>query len=272
LSFDVEDWHQLVSRRVDGRVDAPTQDFADCMARILDLCDELDLKATFFVLGLVARARPDVIKQIAARGHEIASHSQDHRLVHTMTRDELVADLRDSKRMLEDMTGTEVVGFRAPEFSVQRLDSPCFAALIEAGFRYDSSVFPIPSLRYGIAGAPSAPFRLDTPAGPLVELPLATMPVASLRLPIAGGSHFRLLPTRFVTWAAAKAAHSLVFYFHPYEFTRRWLYLPGGLARNRPVAKLVALHNFANGRIERSVRALGQHLDFEPLRDLALLE
>jgi polysaccharide deacetylase family protein (PEP-CTERM system associated) len=272
LSFDIEDWHQLVAKRVDGEPGEPSRDVDDCVMRILDLCDELAVKGTFFTLGMLARHRPHLIKAIAERGHEIASHSQDHTLVHTMSKAELLADLRGSKRMLEDLAGHEVVGYRAPEFSVQRLDSPCFAALCEAGFRYDSSVFPIPSLRYGIAGAPHAPFVIETDAGPLVELPLATTQIARWRFPIAGGSHFRVLPRAFVTWAARRAdrtGDSLVFYFHPYEFTDRWLYLDGGLARNRPVAKLVALHNFASWRIARSLRALADNLALVPLRDLA---
>jgi polysaccharide deacetylase family protein (PEP-CTERM system associated) len=272
ISFDVEDWHQLGSRRVDGTVAEPSADIDDCVGRILHICDELDVKATFFVLGLLARRRPHLVRTIADRGHEIASHSLDHRLVYTMSRAELLEDLRGSKRLLEDLGGTAVVGFRAPEFSMQRLDSPCFEALVEAGFTYDSSVFPIPFLRYGIAGAPRGPFRVDTAAGSIVELPLATTVVGNWRMPIAGGSHFRVLPTTFVTWAARRAdrrSESLVFYFHPYEFSRKWLYLTGGLARNRPIAKWVALHNFATWRIERSLRAVCEHLRFAPMRDLA---
>jgi polysaccharide deacetylase family protein (PEP-CTERM system associated) len=273
LSFDVEDWHQLVAMRLDGGVPGePTPDVDTCMARILDLCDEHHTKATFFVLGLLARQRPHLVRQIAERGHEIASHSVSHRLVYGLSAADLACELRDSKRMLEDLAGHEVVGFRAPEFSVQRLDSPCFAALLEAGFRYDSSVFPVASMRYGIADAPHAPFAIATPAGPLVELPLATTGLVGRRVPIAGGSHFRILPTAFVSWASARAdraGDSLVFYFHPYEFTRRWLYLPGGWARNRPVGKMVALHNFANRRVERTLRRLCSELRLVPLRDLA---
>ncbi len=272
ISFDVEDWQQLVGMRVDGTVSEPSTDVDACMARILDLCDEYAVKATFFVLGLLARARPHLVRQIADRGHEVASHSVSHRLVHGLSPADLAAELRDSKHMLEDLAGQEVVGFRAPEFSVQRLDSPCFAALCEAGFLYDSSVFPVPSMRYGIADAPHAPFAMRTPAGTLVELPLATLGVGAWRMPIAGGSHFRLLPTPFVRWAAGRAdrhAESLVFYFHPYEFTRRWLYLPGGWARNRQVGKMIALHNFAKGRVEGSLRALCEDLRLVTLRDLA---
>ena len=272
LSFDVEDWHQLESIRVDGAPGPASPDVDACVARILELCDEADVKATFFVLGLLARERPHLVKAIAARGHEIASHSVRHRLVHALAPGELRDDLRESKRMLEDLTGAEVVGFRAPEFSVQRLDHPCFAALVEAGFQYDSSVFPVPGLRYGIPGAPHVPFRIATAAGGLVELPLATTRIARWRLPIAGGSHFRILPTPFVTWAADRAdarGEPLVFYFHPYEFATELLRLAGGWARNRPIAKHLVLHNVARGRLRRSLRALVHRLDFVPLRALA---
>jgi polysaccharide deacetylase family protein (PEP-CTERM system associated) len=272
LSFDVEDWHQLAAIRVDGAPGPVSAGVDGCVARILDLCDEAGIKATFFVLGLLARARPHLVRQIAARGHEIASHSVRHRLVHALSPGELRDDLRESKRMLEDLAGAEVVGFRAPEFSVQRLDHPCFAALAETGFRYDSSVFPVAGLRYGIPGAPHVPFRLPTAAGPLVELPLATAPIGRWRLPIAGGSHFRVLPTALVTWAADRAdarGEPLVFYFHPYELATELLRLPGGLARNRPIARHVVLHNLARGRVRRSLRALARRLEFVPLRALA---
>ena len=275
LSFDLEDWHQLARRRVDGTygtISEASPDFAECVERILEICDGLDVKATFFVLGLLARDRPHLVRSIAARGHEIGSHSLTHRLVYTMSHAELFEDLRDSKRMLEDLTGTEVVGFRAPEFSVRRLDSPCFEALLEAGFIYDSSVFPASGLRYGVADASPTRFTLQTRAGALTELPLATTPIGRWRVSIAGGSHFRVLPTSFIRWAARRADQrddSLVFYFHPYEFSRRWLYLSGGWQRNRKLVKWLALHNFAGARIERSLRALGECLQLVPLRELA---
>jgi polysaccharide deacetylase family protein (PEP-CTERM system associated) len=272
ISFDVEDWHQLVEMRLRRPMREPSAGVDTCVARILDICDELGFKATFFVLGLLARSRPKLVRAIADRGHEIASHSLNHQLVYTISSAELLEDLRGSKRMLEDIGGKEVVGFRAPEFSIRRMDSPCFEALVEAGFEYDSSVFPVPSLRYGMPDAPYVPFRVDTREGPVIELPLATTALGLRRIPIAGGSHFRLLPTSFVRWAARRADarnESLVFYFHPYEFSRSWLYPAGGFAPDRTVGKLVALHNFATWRIERSLRAVSQCLRFVPLRDMA---
>jgi hypothetical protein len=193
--------------------------------------------------------------------------------VHSVSRADLVADLRGSKHQLEDLSGAEVIGFRAPEFSVKRMDSPCFEALLEAGYTYDSSIFPVPGMRYGIAEAPPSPFMLQTSAGPLFEIPLATTPlgIGESRLPIAGGSHFRVLPTAFVRWAARRAdarARPLVFYFHPYEFTRRWLYLSGGIRANTAISNLLALHNFNTSQIERTFRQLATDLHLAPLREL----
>ena len=271
LSFDLEDWHQLVSLRLGQPPGEPWRYFDECVDRMLALCDDVGCKATFFVLGLLAERRPTLVRRIADAGHEIGSHSLSHRLVHTMSRAELVDDLRDSKQLLEDLSGTTVIGFRAPEFSVKSLDNPCFEALLEAGYRYDSSVFPVPSLRYGIPTAPVAPFALRTPAGTLHELPLATVRVGGKRLPIAGGSHFRLAPTAFVRWGARRAEAArqpLVFYFHPYEFSRRRLYMPGGFGANRPIGKWVALHNFNTKQIERTLRQLAADLTLAPLREL----
>jgi polysaccharide deacetylase family protein (PEP-CTERM system associated) len=270
LSFDVEDWHQLAELRLDGTAGPPSPIFDDCMARLLDLCDELEIKATFFVLGLVAKHRPLLVRSIAARGHEVASHSVTHKLLHQHAPAELLAELRDSRRMLEDLGGSPVVGFRAPEFSVQRLDSPIFHAIREAGFTYDSSVFPVSGIRYGIPDAPSAPFELQTAAGPLLELPLATLAVGCIRLPVAGGSSYRLLPSRLLSWAVRRAVAPQVFYFHPYEFSKQRLYLQGGWDRNRKLGKLLLLHNFATPRIERSLRALRRSVSFVPLRKLAV--
>ena len=143
LSFDLEDWHQLVNMRLGRTPDEPWRHFDECVDHLLEVCDELGCKATFFVLGLLARSRPHLIRRLADEGHEIASHSLSHRLVYSMSPGEMFADVRDSKHMLEDLSGSEVTGFRAPEFSMRRLDSPCFTALREAGYTYDSSVFPV---------------------------------------------------------------------------------------------------------------------------------
>jgi len=271
LSFDLEDWCQLVSKRVDGVASEPSRDIDACVDAILALCDDTHVKATFFVVGLLARSRPDLVRRVAAAGHEIASHSLEHQLLPSLSHGALVDDLRASKALLEDLSGQEVIGFRAPEFTVERLDHPCFAVLRELGFRYDSSVFPIGGLRYGIANAPRTRFQLDTSAGPLVEFPLATTTLGPWSVPIAGGSHFRVLPRALITWSARRAdrrGESLVFYFHPYEFSRRFQHLPGGFARNRSIARHVVLHNFATRRIERTLRALLDQLRLVPLREL----
>lgn len=271
LSFDLEDWRQLAGIRVDGVVAEPSRDVEVCLERILDLCDEAHVKATFFVVGLLAKSRPHLVRKVSDRGHEVASHSLNHRLLPRLSRDELVEDLRASKALLEDLSGHEVVGFRAPEFTVERLDHPCFAVMRELGFRYDSSVFPVPGLRYGIADAPRTRFELATSAGPLVELPLATANVGGSRFPIAGGSHFRVLPRAVIAWAARRAdvrREAMVFYFHPYEFSQRFQFLPGGLRRNWSIARHVLLHNFATYRIEKTLRGLLAELELGPLRDL----
>jgi polysaccharide deacetylase family protein (PEP-CTERM system associated) len=270
VSFDVEDWHQLQEIRISGRLTDVHASVEGCIERILALCDEAGIKATFFVLGLLARSRPEIVRSIAARGHEIASHSSRHQLVDRMTPEAFVADLLDSKALLEDLSGAPVVGYRAPEFSMKRLDQPAFTALRRAGFLYDSSVFPVPVLRYGIPEAPTGRFTVPTEAGDLVELPLATTTIGTWRLPIAGGSHWRVLPTSFVTWAARRAEQTMVFYFHPYEFSTSLLYLEGAGLRNRHIWKHLILHNLRTSRVEKTLRALLGQFKFAPLRELAV--
>jgi polysaccharide deacetylase family protein (PEP-CTERM system associated) len=274
LTVDLEDWHQLLRRRVTGDTTPPTRHVVADTQRLLDVLDAATARATFFVVGMVADAYPELVREVAARGHEIGSHSYDHRLIHQLDAARFRADVDRSRKQLQDLTGQPVLGFRAPEFSVGHLGHWCFAVLAEAGFAFDSSVFPIPSARYGIPGAPRTPFPIETPAGTLWEFPLATGEVAGRRVPIAGGSYFRVLPGAVLYRALASndaAGHSSVLYFHPYEFHRGWLYLSGLAWRQRvdPAhLRFALLHNLATGAVARRLVALLREFSFAPLGDL----
>lgn len=272
LTFDLESWHQLVRRRVTGETRAADESVVTMTHRFLDVCDETNTRATFFVVGMLAERHPELVREIAARGHEIASHSYDHRLVSALTRTELRADLERSKKQLEDLTGTPVIGFRAPEFSVQSTDHFCFEVLAGLGFQYDSSVFPVHGARYGIPSASRRPFVIDTPAGVIREYPLATLKVGQVQLPIAGGSYFRLIPGPLLRHALGRAEHdgcTAVLYFHPYEFSEDWLYVSGlRLKQSLSIAKSLALHNFRTGKVRERLVTMLRSFSFAPLGEL----
>jgi polysaccharide deacetylase family protein (PEP-CTERM system associated) len=279
LTIDLEDWHQLMHRRLTGEVIAPTDGVVGMTSRVLDILDEAQVRATFFVVGNVADTYPRLVREVSARGHEIGSHSYSHERIPRMERREFKRDVARSVVKLQDLTGQPVLGFRAPEFSVGHLRHWCFEVLCELGFEYDSSVFPASWLRYGIPDAPTRPFWIDTPSGRLKEFPLATRDLGRFRLPIAGGSYLRLLPPGVLRSALREMeaeGRSAVFYMHPYEFHPGWLaphrqtWRTGMGGRDLAFAmSRILLHNFRSGAAPEQVKPLLAEFSFGPIRNLA---
>lgn len=188
--------------------------------RLLDELARHDARATFFVLGWVAARRPDVVREIAAAGHEIASHGWDHRRVTTQTPDEFRNSARSSKAVLEDLSGRAVLGFRAPSFSIVPGREWALDVLVEEGYRYDSSLFPVRRPGYGYPNGDRDPHWLARPAGRLAEIPPATLCRFGLTLPAGGGAYFRLLPYSLVRAALGDCEGRRqpgTFYIHPWE-------------------------------------------------------
>ena len=187
---------------------------------LLDLLARHDARGTFFVLGCVAERHPDVVRAIARAGHEVASHGWDHRRVTQQSPDEFRASVRRTKTALEALTGAPVIGFRAPSFSIVAGREWALDILVEEGHRYDSSLFPVRRPGYGYAAGLREPHWLDRGAGRLAEIPPATLRIAGLNLPAAGGAYFRLFPYALVH-AALKSCerHGVpgTFYIHPWE-------------------------------------------------------
>lgn len=187
---------------------------------ILDLLAEQHVLGTFFVLGWVARHRPDIVKAIAAAGHEVASHGWGHERVTTLSKMEFRKSVRDSKSDLEQLIGCEVLGYRAPSFSIVHGGEWALDILVEEGYRYDSSLYPVRRPGYGFAGGARDPYQLQRLAGPLHEIPPATLAVGPLVLPAGGGAYFRILPYQLVRSALRAAAGrgaAATFYIHPWE-------------------------------------------------------
>jgi polysaccharide deacetylase family protein (PEP-CTERM system associated) len=278
LTVDLEDWHQLFHRRLTGEEIRPTGAVVGGTRRLLDVLDEAGARATFFVLGNVAETYPELVREVVERGHEVGSHTNSHELISRMERGRFKADVERSLDNLRNLTDRPVLGFRAPEFSVGHLRHWCFEVLAEAGFGYDSSVFPIPRARYGIPEAPLQPFTIETPSGPIREYPLATWDAGTTRLPVAGGSYFRLLPGGLLDRALDDIdadARPAVLYLHPYEFYPGWL-SPSRAAWRRSLRannlmftlSRIILHNFRTGAIARRLQLLLERFEFAPLGNI----
>jgi polysaccharide deacetylase family protein (PEP-CTERM system associated) len=201
-------WPQLTSRVV-----ANTD-------RLLDLFAEHSVQATFFVLGWVAERHPDLVRRIAQGGHELASHSYWHRLVYDLTPAELRDDLRRARDVIESAAGVRVRGFRAPSFSIVERSLWALDVLVDEGYAYDASIFPVRHDVYGIPTAPPIPHVIDRAGGRILELPSTAARAGGLRVPVGGG-YFRLLPYAATRWAIARYAavtrQPAMFYLHPWE-------------------------------------------------------
>jgi polysaccharide deacetylase family protein (PEP-CTERM system associated) len=190
------------------------------MRILLDQLAASDARGTFFTLGWIAERHPGVVRAIAAAGHEVGSHGWGHERIPTLTPEEFRASVRDSKAALEDLIGQPVLGYRAPSFSILRGGEWALDILIEEGYRYDSSLFPVRRAGYGYEGGERDPHRLVRSVGVLDEVPPATIRLGSNLLPAGGGAYFRLLPYRVVHAALKAAEHRRVpgtFYIHPWE-------------------------------------------------------
>jgi polysaccharide deacetylase family protein (PEP-CTERM system associated) len=200
-----------------GRVDYTTR-------RILTLLEEQGVQATFFVLGWVAEHYPDMVRAIAAGGHEIASHGYGHELLYEVTEARFREDIHRAKAVLEDLAGLPVIGYRAPSFSITPRTPWAPDVLLETGYRYDSSVFPIRRQRYGNPSSPRGVHWLREPAGGtpgLLEIPPSTIPILGQNIPVAGGGFFRFWPMAMTRWAIRRLNEHermpAVVYLHPWE-------------------------------------------------------
>jgi polysaccharide deacetylase family protein (PEP-CTERM system associated) len=265
MTIDVEDYFHVsvfdgvISREswgsMESRVTANT-------ARLLDLFDEHDVRGTFFVLGWVVERYPQLVRDIASRGHELASHGYAHRLVYDQAPETFRDDVRRAKALIEDAAGVGVRGYRAPSFSVTKRSLWALDVLLEEGYRYDASIFPIRHDRYGIPDAPRWPHAMERPGGSLFEVPGSTVRLGGTNLPVAGGGYFRILPYAWTRWGISRVnrveRQPAVFYLHPWE-----------IDPDQPRLGASALGRFRHYRnlhlTETRLRALMRDFSFGPL-------
>jgi polysaccharide deacetylase family protein (PEP-CTERM system associated) len=236
LTIDVEDYFQVsafapyIARsewseresRVEANVD-----------RILKMLDDSGIKATFFTLGWIAERYPLVVRSIVDNGHELASHGYGHERVSNQSQAAFFSDVQLAKLLLEDLSGEEVKGYRAPSFSIGRANLWAFDCLERAGYRYSSSVYPIRHDHYGMPDAPRFAHRVNN----LIELPVTTLRLANRNWPASGGGYFRLLPYSLSRWMLQRVNEGegkpAIFYFHPWEIDPRQPRIPGINAKTR---------------------------------------
>jgi len=268
LTFDVEEYfHAEAFAGVLGPEEWPTLEsrVTRSTERLLDILDRERVRATFFVLGWVAERHPGLVREIASLGHEIACHGYGHRMIQHLSRPDFERDVTRAKQALEDAIGRPVLGYRAPTFSIMRAPLWSLDVLVEAGFRYDSSIFPVVHDRYGIPDAPRFPHRLKAPSGAeITEFPMSTVTLLGRRLPVAGGGYFRLFPYRVTRRAIARIngeRQPAMVYLHPWEIDPDQPRIPVG-----PLTRFRHLVNV--GKTESRLRRLLAELSFAPAAEV----
>jgi polysaccharide deacetylase family protein (PEP-CTERM system associated) len=220
LTFDIEGFYENSDKLLSISSQEERYGIEVNTARIVEILDEFQVKGTFFILGHIARDMPHLVKSIALQGHEIACHSMEHKRLYDFDRKQVTNFLKDAKRYLEDAGGTDVVGFRPPEFSITAENLWVHDTLVELGFTYDSGVFPINFHNvYGIGNFKVSPFKLSCG---LIELPMSTIRFGT-NIPFGGGAYFRLYPyfiTKCLGRIINRRGRPLVHYSHPYEMGR----------------------------------------------------
>jgi len=220
LTIDVEDAVNQAMRNFFGTEMEPTIRVYDNTMRLLDLLAEYETKATFFILGEVAKTHPKLIKNISAQGHELGIHGYSHKRYYNLTREQVRDEIFEAKGLVEDLSGAEVIGHRAPEFSVTKENLWVFDILLEAGIKYDSSIFPAKFNRYGWTGFIKDIdwFNFDGERS-IIEAPLSTMDFLGMKLPVCGGGYLRAFPYTFTNYSFRQVLQSrpVNVYMHPYE-------------------------------------------------------
>ena len=221
LTIDVEDYFQVsafaphIARSEWNTRECRIERNINC---VLEMLAKHNIQATFFTLGWVAERYPQLVRDIVAQGHELASHGYGHERASDQTEDAFFADVQLAKIILEDLSGVEVRGYRAPSFSIGKRNLWAFDCLARAGYRYSSSVYPIKHDHYGMPDSPR--FAYEVRPG-LMEIPITTLRVLKRNLPSSGGGYFRLLPYVVSRWMLGRVnasdRESGVFYFHPWE-------------------------------------------------------
>jgi polysaccharide deacetylase family protein (PEP-CTERM system associated) len=272
LSVDLEDWYhpELVKRHVDGTA---TPQIVDSANEILTLLERYQAKATFFILGDVARKHPEIVKRIHQSGHEIASHGMSHKPLWDLSAEEFDHELKEFRRLMTEILGdgVKINGFRAPTFSLDNRTKYALRVLKDNDYTYDTSVFPVKNYLYGVADAPVSIYRPDLEdvsredrASSLVEFPMTVFEWSRLRVPVSGGFYLRVFPYRVLRTLLRRInrRRPFVIYFHPWETHR-------ATPRTKAIGWKSSLITYygMKGALKKIERLL-QDFEFEPMIDV----
>jgi polysaccharide deacetylase family protein (PEP-CTERM system associated) len=225
LTIDVEEYFHPTEVQTSVGIDQwkllPSR-LTDQTKVVLDLLDRRQVRATFFVLGWIARHRPQIVRQIVSRGHEIGCHSFAHQLIYNLTPQQFREDTQQAIAAIEDACGVTPKAYRAPSYSITEKSFWALEILVECGFTYDSSIYPISHDRYGIPGFPRHCHTLQTPSGTITEIPIATVELSPGKVsPVGGGAYLRLLPYSYTAAGIRRINERenqpVCIYLHPWE-------------------------------------------------------
>jgi polysaccharide deacetylase family protein (PEP-CTERM system associated) len=276
ITIDLEDWHALSYRRLTGIMPISSKNVFRQVARLLNILEQYQTKATFFVLGSLAESHPDLVKLIAACGHEIASHGYSHQPIYKLSRKEFKAETERSKILLENITGSLVTGYRAAEFSIIRQSLWALEILAELGFTYDSSIFPMYHRRYGIYSFSEEIKQYNLSNNlQIIEIPLSIISLGKLKWSFAGGGYFRLTPLGLISKIITKKnikKNPVVLYFHPYEFDSDYLntfdvFQPSSLKEGVRCLRCNFHQNLGRKSVFNKLSALLKNYRFLPCRE-----
>jgi polysaccharide deacetylase family protein (PEP-CTERM system associated) len=263
MTIDVEDYFQVSA--LAPYIPRDSWDKQECRVernvdRILAMLNESGTHATFFTLGWVAERYPGLVRRIVDDGHELASHGYAHLRANEQSPTEFREDVSYAKKLLEDIGGVEVKGYRAPSFSIGKQNLWALDTLLEAGYLYSSSIYPIAHDHYGMPDAPRFAFRTSHDER-LLEVPATTISLLNRNLPASGGGYFRLLPYEISCWSIRrvneKDGQPCVFYFHPWE-------IDPGQPRQHGIALKTRFRHYVNlSRMEGRIRSLLQDFQWD---------
>ncbi len=263
LTIDFEDWYQgleIPHTQWDGfetRIESEGQ-------KLLETFAQAGVRATFFVLGHVAEKHPQIVKEIAAAGHEVGTHGFAHEFIYRMKPKEFREQMRRSVQTLAEITSSQVFGHRAAFFSITRQSLWALDILGELGIRYDSSIFPVLNYRYGIEDAPRWPYEIQAGGRTLTEFPVSTVRLLRRNIPVAGGAYFRIYPyalTRSAFRSINRQGHPFTFYLHPWE-------LDAGHPRIALPKRVALTHYFNLRATERKLQRLLNDFAFAPMKEV----
>lgn len=268
LSFDVEDYFMVSAFSSLVEFDS-WPSYESRLARntdlVLEILAEFQVRATFFVVGWVGEKYPEVVRKIIKEGHEIGCHGYRHTLVYGMEPDEFREDVRKAKEILQDAAGVPVFGYRAPSFSIAKRSMWALDILVEEGFLYDSSIFPVRHDRYGYPEFSRFPVAVETGSGEIFEIPPSTLCFLGQNVPFGGGGYFRIFPFRFTEWAIRalneREGQPAVVYLHPWELDP--------LQPRIPCSRLTRHRHYRNlDKTEQRLRSLLRSHRFSSVEDV----